>query len=66
MQATCRRFICLVLVIALVLSLSAVSAMAKNPEYKWKFAQTTVRPTQAISMKLFRSEEHTSELQSHC
>jgi len=53
MQATCRRFICLALVIAIVLSLSAVSAMAKNPEYKWKFAQTTVRPTQAISMKLF-------------
>src|SRR6056297_564525 len=47
-----------VLVVALVLSLaltfavSSVSA-ADKPEYKWKFAQANVRPTQAKSMKLF-------------
>lgn len=45
--------ICLALIVGFLLTFSAVPLMAKSPEYKWKFAQTTVRPTQAISMRLF-------------
>jgi len=38
----------------LVVALCSAPAIAKDgPEYKWKFAQTTVRPTQGASMKLF-------------
>lgn len=48
-----KRSIFLVLIVGLVLTLTAAPMMAKSPEYKWKFAQTTVRPTQAISMRLF-------------
>jgi C4-dicarboxylate-binding protein DctP len=42
----------LVLLAGLALAVSVSPAMAA-PEYKWKFAQTTVRPTQAMSMRLF-------------
>ena len=40
----------LVLLAGLALAVSVSPAMAA-PEYKWKFAQTTVRPTQAMSMR---------------
>lgn len=54
MRGTMKAFICLMLVIGLVFAISGAPAMAKDgPEYKWKFAQTTVRPTQAESMRLF-------------
>jgi C4-dicarboxylate-binding protein DctP len=42
----------LVLLAGIAMAFSA-SPAAAAPEYKWKFAQTTVRPTQAMSMRLF-------------
>lgn len=47
-----KGIVSLVLLAGIALAFS-VSPAAAAPEYKWKFAQTTVRPTQAISMKLF-------------
>lgn len=54
MRNAMKSVICLLVLVGLVLALSSAPAMAKDgPEYKWRFAQTTVRPTQAESMKLF-------------
>ncbi len=49
-----KKVLVVALVLSLALSFSASSVSAKDkPEYNWKFAQTTVRPTQAKSMQLF-------------
>ncbi len=49
-----EKIVVAVFVLSLVLSFAATSlSAADKPEYKWKFAQANVRPTQAKSMRLF-------------
>lgn len=52
MSSTWKRAVCVFVVVGLLLGLSSM-ALAKEPEYKWKFGQTSVRASQGESYKLF-------------
>ncbi|MGI6783998.1 MAG: TRAP transporter substrate-binding protein [Aminivibrio sp.] len=52
MSSTWKRALSVLLVVGLLLGLSSM-ALAKEPEYKWRFGQTSVRASQGESYKLF-------------
>ncbi|MGI6253471.1 MAG: TRAP transporter substrate-binding protein [Aminivibrio sp.] len=52
MSSTWKRAVCVFVVVGLLLGISSM-ALAKEPEYKWRFGQTSVRASQGESYKLF-------------
>jgi TRAP-type C4-dicarboxylate transport system substrate-binding protein len=51
-SSTWKRAVCVFVVVGLLLGISSM-ALAKEPEYKWRFGQTSVRASQGESYKLF-------------
>ncbi len=52
MSSTWKKAVCVFVAVGLLLGISSM-ALAKEPEYKWRFGQTSVRASQGESYKLF-------------
>jgi len=51
-SSTWKKAVCVFVAVGLLLGISSM-ALAKEPEYKWRFGQTSVRASQGESYKLF-------------
>ena len=52
MSSTWKKAVCVFVAVGLLLGISSM-ALAKEPEYRWRFGQTSVRASQGESYKLF-------------